>query len=180
MNAKIYQKTVELYFQSERPNFYDCLSAFWAKYRYHGECEPKSETTDLQSGRFFYTTDLYEKCKERELQERGFRVNLPDDDVEMYFGSDYSPDQLFAIMFGLWYGLSKRQIKQIAETTSDLDAWDRLNYALCISERQTTEVQGVRRCYVYSDREPRNMRSARIVPEDVIVTDDSAEVWYIV
>lgn len=180
MNAKIYQKTVELYFQSERPNFYDCLSAFWAKYRYHGECEPKSETTDLQSGRFFYTTDLYEKCKERELQERGFRVNLPDDDVEMYFGSDYSPDQLFAIMFGLWYGLSKRQIHQIAETTSDHDAWDRLNYALCGSQSQPNNTQNNRKCYVYSNIERRDIRSARIVTEDMIVTDELEKVFYIV
>lgn len=180
MNSKIYEKIVKMYFQAERPDFNDCLSAFWLKYCYHGECEPKLSTADSPSERVYYTTDLYERCKERVLREQGFKMSLSDEEVEMYFGSNYSPDQLFAIMFGLWYGLSKTQIQQISETTSDLDAWDRLNYALCISERQATDFQGIRRCYVYSDREPRNMRSARIVPEDVIVTDDSAEVLYIV
>lgn len=180
MNTKIYQKLLDLYFESDRPNFSDCLYAFWMTYRYHGECESMTDSIESYSGIYIYTTDLYEKCRERELREQGFHLNLPADDIEQYFGSDLSPDRLFAIMFGLWYGLTKEQIQLVAEAPDDTEAWDHLNHALCCSDGQVTDGKYTGNYYVYPIDNCRNKLPAQIVSQDTIVVSSTGQELYIV
>lgn len=121
LKMTIYQRLLQYYLDSES-YFGIFVSDFLENYNHVGECGDQL---------YPYKSDIYIQCKQKEKKDFGYVLVVPDKVIQKYYTIDFDSRQLFAIIFGMWYGLSNVQILQIADRRRPRSACDRLNFFLC-------------------------------------------------
>lgn len=105
---KYCKKILDYYLVSEC-YFKIIISWFFDLFNHYGKCEYNEKT-------YFFESKLYRQIKQREKAEFGFKIIQ--DNVYHYFTTNYTDEQLFAIIFAYWCGINDNQIKQIADRRS--------------------------------------------------------------
>lgn len=125
----IYTKILKYYLSSDT-YFQSFIPYFFELYEHSGECFNEGKT-------YYFQSKLMKECTQRELRECGFSLTLSQELLQRYFTSDYTDQQLFSIIYGHWYGLTKKQLSQIADKRHKKQAWSILNYFMCNSKYDT-------------------------------------------
>lgn len=121
-----YEKLLEYYLTSDEWKFeMDCFFEAW-QHRLVLEYESTDPRQTLYS-------DIYWEY-EKKMQAAGgcyFDLHLTEAQFKKYFNKRYSARQRFAILFGMWWGLSEAQISRIADLRQKQRCSHWLNYFLC-------------------------------------------------
>ena len=62
---------------------------------------------------------------------------MSDEKIRKYFTLLKNESQLSAVIFAEWYGLSRKQVRCVADRRSPYLSWQKLNYFLCNPESNT-------------------------------------------
>lgn len=117
----LYQHLFAYYLNSDKC-FGISVTDFFELYGFVGECSKKL---------YPFKSDIYIKCRDKERRDFGFKLKVSDSVIKKYYTINFEESQLFAIFFGLWYGLTTKQINQIADRRRPKTSWQRLFYFLC-------------------------------------------------
>lgn len=120
LNTKIlnYYLDSETYFHSHLMYFFDLFG--------HISC-----CIDNKGNRHEFASAVAVKTLAREKADEGFIFFDEPSWLQEYFSKEYSDEQLFAIVFGAWYGLSESACRMIADRSRPTFAWKILNGFLC-------------------------------------------------
>lgn len=124
-----YQKLLEYYLTSDEWEYE--IIFFFEGWKHH--YDPAESMWDQPHGKTYLCSDIFLEF-ERKLDASGgsfFDLHLSTQQFKTYFNSKYTSHQRFAILFGLWWGLSDNQIQYIANLRQKhiCEYW--LNYFLC-------------------------------------------------
>lgn len=102
----LYERLLNYYLSSD--DFTVGADLFFDCYYHVGQC------LDDRNGHWVrFETRIYRQISKRIKEEQGYHLQLTDQKIKQYFGS-YQGSQLFDVIFAEWYGLSEKQIHQIA------------------------------------------------------------------
>ena len=120
----LYERLLKYYLDSD--SFNVLASLFFDCYDHVGQTPNYRQVPRLR-----FESHIYRQISERLVSERGYDLQLSDHKIQRYFSEKYDDNQLFAIIFAEWYGLSEKQIQQIERSCSESSDWDCLNFFLC-------------------------------------------------
>lgn len=173
-----YKKLLEYYLSSEE--WADELTLFFDSYRHY--YDPNEGTAKW--GKTYLCSEVYLE-HESKMEKAGgsyFDLRLSRRQFRKYFSAGYSSHQRFAILFGLWWGIDKSQIRHIAKRSQRKNCTRWLNYFLCNPRSAAADIdsdalirfryQGSYQAYIF--RHPPQVNCDRpdeIVPAEEIPKD---------
>lgn len=117
-------KILSYYLDSEK-YFHSHLMYFFDLFGYISYC------IDKKGNRYEFASAVAVKTLAQEKADRGFVFTNEPTWLQEYFIREYSDEQLFAIVFGAWYGLPENACRMISNRTRQAFAWKILNGFLC-------------------------------------------------
>lgn len=87
--------------------------------------------------RYVFKSQIYRGIEDKLNKTPGYELKLSCKKLLKYFTLLKNDYQLSAVIFGEWYGLSKRQLLQVADSRSPDLSWQKINYFLCNPNRKS-------------------------------------------
>lgn len=126
------QKQLQEYLNSDR--FYIEREDYLWQYDHFQEDEPEyPEDPPIDT---YFKSNIYMEIEARVKAESGYQVRLSDTAVQKIFTRGYCDTQLFAVVFGIWYGLTNAQLKPIRNLRNHKWCLQYLDFFVCNPERQ--------------------------------------------
>ena len=144
-----YRKLLEYYLTSSEWDFQ--LIGFFEAFDHH--YDPYEGTNHW--GRVYLSSEIYREYS-RKLDIAGGRflssLYLSHAQFQKYFTEQYSEDQRFAALFGIWWGLKSAQVTRIANLRNKKNCLSLLNYYLCNPEADAHVEAAQIQSYHYSGK----------------------------
>lgn len=126
------REQLQEYLASDR--FYMEREDYFWHYDHFQEDEPEYPDSPPVEQRF--VSSVYLKIAARVKAEGGYILNFSDTVMKEIFDKGYSDTQLFAVVFGLWYGLTDRQLRPIRNLRNDKWCLRYLDFFICNPDQQ--------------------------------------------
>ena len=118
------KETLRYYLDSDR-YFRSFLLYFFDLFGHISYCESQ------KGNRYEFASAIAVTTFEREQANAGFVFLNEPAWLQKYYTKEYSDEQLFAVIFGAWYGLSEKACQILSNKTRRAFVWPLLNCLLC-------------------------------------------------
>lgn len=142
----IYQRALEFYLDTSSYLNME-LDIFFEAFDHYGICQYKNKEYDFES-------EIYRTYNKRMVDSNYikefhiFKLNLTDTEINRYFTKNYENGQLAATIFAHWFGLTKRQVQQVANLKNKRYYHEILNYFLWNPEKEEYPTE---KTYIHTD-----------------------------
>lgn len=135
-----YQKLLEYYLSSDEWEYE--LASFFDDFRHY--YVPNEEVFAMKNGEPV-KSDVYQQYEQKLTAAGGcfYDVHLTQSQFQKYFDVRYSPNQRFAVLFALWWGLTDEQIRRIANLKQKKFCLSWLDYFLRTSNSNGSDFAAV-------------------------------------
>lgn len=175
-----YRKLLEYYLTSDEWELQ--VDSFFEEWRH---CyDPYEDRYESEHGKIYLYSTIYNDYKKR-LNDGGgtyFGLYLTPSQFERFFDVRYSDDHRFAVLFGMWWGLTEKQLHALALLRNKRCCLQLLNFFLCNPEVTKQPITAELNDFAYAgkyvaeifeDRSRPSARSSRIIPVTEILPDGS-------
>ncbi len=124
----IYQRALQFYLDTRHYLDWE-LEMFFYRYTHYGTCV-------YENGTYHFESEIYRTYNKRMVDPNYikefhiFKLDLTDTEINRYLTKNYPDGQLAAVIFAHWFGLTKKQIQQIANLNNRKKYDKMLNFFL--------------------------------------------------
>ena len=174
----IYQRTLEFYLDTR--SYFDLqLDIFFEAFNHCGICQRENKEYVFESEIYrIYNKRIVDPNYTKEFHR--FRLKLTDTEIKCYFTKNYENGQLAAIIFAHWFGLTKRQIQQVASLKNKQRYPTMLNYFLwnpAVQEYTENSTSAAKQKYYVLDKDTRE-KIAVCYRENHDLVSDNADIKF--